>query len=108
MKLRKGDNVIVITGKDKGKTGVIEAVLPRENRVVVAGVNIVKRSVKARQGLTQSGLVESPAPLNASNVMIVDPKKGGRTRVGYKQATGKKGKVRVARKSGTELTGASA
>lgn len=108
MKLRKGDKVMVMAGKDKGKTGVIEAVLPKQNRVVVGGANIVKKAVKATQSTKQAGLVERPAPLHASNVMAIDPKSNKPSRVGYKliKRAGKQSKVRIAKKSGTELTAA--
>ena len=113
LKLRRGDNVAVIAGKDKGKTGVIEAVLPHGTkqgngpRVVVTGVNIVKKTVKATAQTKQAGIVERPSPLHISNVMIVDPKSGKPSRVGYK-VTGKgatKKKVRVAQKSGQTIEG---
>lgn len=75
MKVRKGDTVKVISGKDKGKTGEVTHVSPRENRVVVDGVNIVKRHTRAT-GKGQSGrIVERPAPIHASNVMVVSSKK---------------------------------
>jgi large subunit ribosomal protein L24 len=106
MKLRKGDQVVVIAGKDRGKKGTIEAVLPGQNRVVVGGVNILKKSVKASANVKQAGLVEFPAPLAASNVMAVDPKSGKPTRIGYRlSGTGRKRtKIRVAKASGQELT----
>lgn len=113
LKLRRGDNVAVIAGKDKGKTGVIEAVLPHGSkpgngpRVVVTGVNIVKKAIKATAQTKQAGIVEMPAPLHISNVMVVDPKGGKPSRVGYK-ITGKgatKKKVRIARKSGQAIEG---
>lgn len=68
--VKKGDTVVVITGKDKDKRGKILQVLPRENRVIVEGVNIVKRHIRPRPGLTQTGIVEKPAPIHASNVMV--------------------------------------
>lgn len=108
LKIRKGDKVAVIAGKDKGKTGVVEAVLPERRRVVVTGVNIVKKAIKATAQTKQAGLVEMPAPLHISNVMIVDPKSGKQSRVAYK-VTGKgatRQKVRVAVKSGQTLEGA--
>ncbi|MCK9345355.1 MAG: 50S ribosomal protein L24 [Candidatus Pacebacteria bacterium] len=101
MKLKKGDNVIVITGKDKGKKGTILEVLPSVNRVVVEGANISKLHEKARTRGASGQIVEKAMPLNASNVMIVDPKKGVRTRVGKKLIDGKN--VRVTKKSGSEL-----
>lgn len=101
MKLKKGDNVIIIAGKDKGKKGKILEVLPKLNRVVVDGANIAKISTKSRVKGKAGQIVERPAPLNASNVMIVDPKTSARTRVGIKKIDGKN--VRVTKKSGSEL-----
>ena len=106
MKLRKGDQVKVIAGRDKGKTGTIEAVLPSRNRVVVSGVNIVKKAIKSSPTAKQAGLIEMPAPLHASNVMVLDPKGGAPTRIGYKLTGRGKGKVRIAKKSGAELAAA--
>ena len=106
MKLRKGMQVKVIAGKDRGKTGFIEAVIPERNRVVVGGANIVKKAIKATGKTKQAGLVEMPAPLHASNVMALDPKSGKPTRIGYRvTGTGNsRRKVRVAKDSGQELT----
>lgn len=101
MKLKKGDNVIVITGKDKGKKGAILEVLPALNRVVVEGVNIAKLHKKARTQGATGQVIEKAMPLNASNVMLVDPKKGERTRIGAKKIDGKN--VRITKKSGSEL-----
>lgn len=93
--------MIVITGKDKGKKGTILEVLPALNRVVVEGANISKLHEKARTRGTSGQIIEKAMPLNASNVMILDPKKGVRTRVGKKLIDGKN--VRVTKKSGSEL-----
>lgn len=101
MKLKKGDNVIVITGKDKGKKGKVLEVLPSVNRVVVEGANISKLHEKSRTKGKAGQIVEKAMPINASNVMIVDPKSGVRTRVGKKLIDGKN--VRVTKKSGSEL-----
>lgn len=101
MKLKKGDKVVVITGKDKSKKGAIVKVLPRENRVVVDGVNIAKLHEKSRVKGKPGQIVERAMPINASNVMILDPKEGVRTRVGIKEIGGKN--VRIAKKSGSEL-----
>lgn len=101
MKLKKGDNVIVITGKDKGKKGKILEVFPALNRVVVEGANISKLHKKARTKGATGQIVERAMPLNASNVMIADPKTGTRTRVGSKKIASKN--VRIAKKSGSEL-----
>lgn len=102
MKLRRGMKVAIIAGKDRGKTGVVERVLAERNRVVVGGVNMVKKSVKASAQTKQAGLVDTEMPIHASNVLAVDPKGGQPTRIGYKITA--KGKVRIAKKSGQELT----
>lgn len=101
MKLKKDDKVIVITGKDKGKTGTIARVLPREGKVLVTGVNLVKVHMRARRSGEKGQIVEKNLPVHASNVSLVDPKTGKATRVGKKVVDGKK--VRVAKKSNTTL-----
>ena len=101
MNLIKGDKVIVIAGKDKGKTGAIQKVDPKTNRVVVEGVNLRKKHKKPTQANPEGSIVEIYAPIDASNVMLVDPKTKKPTRDRNKVVKGKK--VRVALKSGTEL-----
>ena len=101
MNLVKGDTVIVIAGRDKGKTGVIQKVLPETNRVVVENVNLRKKCKKPTQQNPDGGIVEIYAPIDASNVMLVDPKTKKPTRIGHKIVKGKK--VRFAKKSGTVL-----
>ncbi|HDX9577408.1 TPA: 50S ribosomal protein L24 [Bacillus pseudomycoides] len=101
MHVKKGDKVQVISGKDKGKQGVILAAFPKENRVIVEGVNIVKKHSKPSQLNPQGGIIMKEAPIHVSNVMPLDPKTGVPTRVGYKVEDGKK--VRVAKKSGELL-----
>jgi large subunit ribosomal protein L24 len=101
MHVKKGDTVIVITGKDKGKKGRIIASFPKDNRVLVEGVNMVKKHAKPSQTNPQGGIIEQEAAVHVSNVMPVDPKLGVPTRVGYKEINGKK--VRVAKKSGEVL-----
>ncbi len=101
MKLKKDDKVIVITGKDKGKTGTIARVLPREGKVLVTGVNLVKVHMRARRSGEKGQIVEKNLPIHTSNVSLVDPKTGKATRVGKKIIDGKK--VRVAKKSNTTL-----
>ncbi len=101
MNLVKGDTVIVIAGRDKGKTGVIQKVLPESNRVVVENVNLRKKHRKPTQQNPDGGIVEIYAPIDASNVMLVDPKTKKPTRIGHKIVKGKK--VRYAKKSGTTL-----
>lgn len=100
MHVKKGDKVRVISGKDKGKTGVILAAYPKDNRVLVEGVNIVKKHAKPSQVNPQGGIMSFEAPIHVSNVLPIDPKSGNPTRVGYKTVDGKK--VRVA-KSGEVL-----
>lgn len=101
MNLKTGDKVVVIAGKDRGKEGNITKVLKEENKVVIEGVNVVKKHVKPN-GQSAGSIVEMSAPIHASNVMIVDPKTKKRTRVGH--TVDKKGnKVRVAKKSNSNL-----
>lgn len=101
MFVKKNDKVKVIAGKDKGKEGVVERVLPSKNRVVVKGVNIVKKHQKPSNANPNGGIVEVEAPIHASNVMVIDPSTNEATRVSYKVVDGKK--VRVAKKSGETL-----
>ena len=101
MNLVKGDKVIVIAGRDKGKTGTIQKVIPEQNRVVVEGVNLRKKTNKPSQKNPDGGIVEIYAPIDASNVMLLDPKTKQPTRIGHKEVKGKK--VRYAKKSGTVL-----
>ena len=101
MNLKKGDNVIVIAGRDKGKTGTIQKVIPAQNRVVVENVNVRKKTQKPTNNNPDGGIVEVYAPIDASNVMIVDPKTKKPSRIGYKFVDGKK--VRIAKKSGSEI-----
>ena len=101
MNLKKGDKVIVIAGRDKGKTGEIQKVIPELNRVVVEGVNIRKKHQKPTQANPEGSIGEVYAPIDASNVMLVDPKTKKPTRIGHKVVKGKK--VRYAKKSGTVL-----
>ncbi len=101
MKIRKDDNVIVISGKDRGKTGKVVKAMPRKNKVLIAGVNIVKAHERAQKRGGKGQIVERAMPISVSNVMLVDPKKGGRTRVAMKIEGGKK--IRIAKKSGATL-----
>jgi large subunit ribosomal protein L24 len=97
--VKKEDTVIVITGKDKGKKGRVIAAFPRENKVLIEGVNMMKKHAKPSQANPQGGIITQEAPIHASNVMLADPKSGKATRVGYKVLDNGK-KVRVAKKSG--------
>jgi large subunit ribosomal protein L24 len=83
MKLKREDKVIVIAGKYKGKTGTVQAVLPRENKVVVDGVNIIKRHTKPSQKQPRGGILEIIKPIDASKVMVLDPASGKPARIGY-------------------------
>ncbi|WP_338752615.1 50S ribosomal protein L24 [Bacillus sp. FJAT-52991] len=101
MNVKKGDKVMVITGKDKGKTGIVLAAFPKKDRVLVEGVNIVKKHSKPSQVNPQGGIISQEAPIHVSNVMLLDPKSNEPTRIGFKMVDGKK--VRVAKKSGETL-----
>ena len=101
MNFKVGDKVVVISGKDKGKEGLITKTLRAENRVVVEGVNVVKKHVKPN-GQAAGSIIEMEAPIHASNVMHIDPKTNKRTRIGHTiDKNGKK--VRVAKKSNESL-----
>jgi len=102
-KIKKGDRVVVLTGKDKGRQGQVLQVLPKDNRVLVAGVNMVKRHTRPTQGDPQGGIKNKEATLHISNVAYIDPKSGEPTRVGFKMDGDKK--VRVAKKSGEVIDG---
>ncbi len=101
MKIKRGDNVIVVAGKDRGKTGKVAKAFPAEDRVVIEGVNMAKRHQKPKKQGTKGQVVEVAMPLHISNVMIVDPKTGKKSRIGKKLVGGKY--IRVARKSGAEI-----
>jgi large subunit ribosomal protein L24 len=101
LKIKKGDKVVVLSGKDKGKHGEVTKSLPKQGKVVVSGVNIATRHRKASQANPQGGLDRFEAPLDISNVAIEDPKTGKPTRVRFEFKDGKK--VRVAVKSGQVL-----
>ncbi len=106
-RLKQGDLVVVISGKDKGKQGKIAKLLLEDQKVVVEGVNMIKRHMRPTQKAPQGGIVEKEAPIFASKVMPVDPKTGKGTRVRFK-ADAKGNKVRVAVKSGDEIPSAKA
>lgn len=107
MKIRKGDEVIVIAGKKSGNKneplkGEVIKVFPDQNRVIVRGVNVVKKHTKPTQANPNGGVVEKELPIHASNVSLIDPKDGKPTRVGYK-ILGDGKKVRIARRSGEQI-----
>ena len=101
MKLRKGDPVVVLSGKDKGKEGTVLVALPTERKVIVEGVATAKRHRKARSATDTGGIVDKNMPIPVSNVAVVSPKDGKATRVGFKVTDGKK--VRICKRTGAEL-----
>jgi large subunit ribosomal protein L24 len=103
LKIKRGDTVVVISGKEKGKRGEVERVLLKENRVVVGGVNVRTRHARPTQN-NQQGLYTFAAPIHVSNVMLVDPGSGEPTKVGYR-FTDSGEKIRAAKKSGKDIDG---
>jgi large subunit ribosomal protein L24 len=103
LKLKRGDTVVVISGKEKGTRGEIERVIPKENRVVVGGVNVRTRHARPSQQ-NQQGLYHFEAPIHVSNVMLIDPNTGEPTRVGYR-FTDSGEKRRVGKTSGEDIDG---
>ena len=101
MKIKAKDKVIVLTGKDKGKTGEVTSVSPKENRVTVSGVNMIARHTKPSQANPQGGIVRREASIHISNVAHLDPKENKPTRVGFKMV--KDQKVRFAKRSGETI-----
>ncbi|MFN8050351.1 MAG: 50S ribosomal protein L24 [Acidimicrobiales bacterium] len=102
MKIRKGDRVVVLAGKDKGKEGLVVRALPKADKVVVEGVNVAKRHRKPTKAMEQGGIIDLEMPIHVSNVALIDPD-GKPTRVGYRiEADGTK--VRVSRRTGAELS----
>jgi len=102
-KIKKGDSVIVLTGKDKGRKGTVTKVMPEDSRVLVQGINMVQRHTRPSQANPNGGIVNKEASLHISNVAIADPSSGKPTRVGFKIEGDKK--VRVAKKSGEVING---
>jgi large subunit ribosomal protein L24 len=103
MKIKKGDRVVVLSGKDKGKHGEVTKSMPKEGKVIVAGVNVAARHRKPSQTNPQGGIERREAPLHASKVALEDPKTGKPTRVRFEERDGKK--VRIAVKSGELING---
>ena len=101
MRIKKGDKVVVIAGSEKGKEGTITKVLPKEEKVIVGGVNMVKKHVKPNQSEPEGKITEKEAPIHVSNVALVDTKTKTATKVKYEIKDGKK--VRVAKKSSTVI-----
>ena len=102
MKLKKGDRVRVLTGKDRGDEGEIMRVLPKQGKVIVEGVNVAKKHQKARRATQQAGIVDKIMPVPVSNVAVVSPRDGKPTRVGYRQRDDGT-KVRICKRTGAEL-----
>jgi len=102
-KIKKGDKVVVMTGRDKGKTGEVRQVMPDDGRAIVAGVNLVRRHTR-QTAQTEGGIMSKEAPIQLSNLAIADPKDGKPTRVGFKILDDGR-KVRVAKRSGDLIDG---
>ncbi|MDI6026306.1 50S ribosomal protein L24 [Corticibacterium sp. UT-5YL-CI-8] len=101
-KIRKGDKVVVLAGKDKGRTGEVLAVQPKEDTALVRGINLIRRHQKQSQS-QEGGIITKEAPVHLSNIAVADPKDGKPTRVGFDVKDGKK--VRVAKRSGEVING---
>jgi large subunit ribosomal protein L24 len=101
MKLKKGDNVIVIAGKDKGKKGKIVVVLVDKNKIIVEGINMMKKHQHPKKSGEKGSKINIAMPMHASNVMVVDPKTGKGTRVGKKKVNDKM--IRITKRSGQEI-----
>lgn len=104
MRIRKSDNVMVVSGNDKGKTGKVLKVFPKVSKIIVEGINVRKRHTKPSQRTPQGGILEKEAPIHVSNVMLLDPKSNEPTRLGSRiiidEKTGRKKIARISRKSG--------
>ena len=102
MKIKKGDRVVVLSGKDRGKEGVVMRALPKEGKVIVEGVNVAKKHQRPTRMTMQGGIIDKDMPIDVSNVAAVSPGDGKATRIGYRiDANGQK--VRVCRRTGAEL-----
>ena len=101
MKIRKGDKVIVIAGKDKGKSGKVLRALPEEDKVIVEGVHVVKKHERPSRKRQHGQIIEKALPVHVSNVALLDPKTSKATRIGISRENGKR--VRIAKKSGTAI-----
>ncbi|HEV2810967.1 MAG TPA: 50S ribosomal protein L24 [Acidimicrobiales bacterium] len=102
MKIKKGDRVVVLSGKDRGKEGVVMRAIPKEDKVIVEGVNVAKKHQRPTRMTMQGGIIDKDMPLHVSNVAIVSPGDGKPTRVGYRfDDDGQK--IRICRRTGAEL-----
>ena len=102
MNLKIGDKVIIISGKDKGKEGKVLKIIRENQRILIEGINIIKKHVKPNANNEQGGIVEQEASIHISNVMIIDPKTKKRTKIGHSIDKDNK-KIRIAKKSGQKL-----
>jgi large subunit ribosomal protein L24 len=100
-KLKKGDEVVVLTGRSKGQTGKVDQVVVKSGKVYITGVNLYKKHQKPGQGQNEGGIIEKPMPLPMSNVAFIDPKSKKPSKIGYKLAD--EGKTRIARASGSSI-----
>lgn len=105
--VRKGDLVLILNGNDSGKKGKVLKVFPERNRVIVEGVGFMKRHTRPNTKVPQGGIIEKERTIDASNVMVIDPKTGQPTRIGYREITveGRRTRIRVSKKSGETLAG---
>ena len=104
MKIRKGDKVRILAGKDRGREGKVSRAIPADRKVIVEGVNIAKRHQKSTSATIQGGIIDKAMPINASNVAVISPADGKPTRVGHR-FTESGQKVRVCRRTGVDLDG---
>jgi len=93
MKIKKGDKVKIITGKDKGRDGVVERVYKKQNKVMIPKINLYKKHIKKSEKMPQGGVVEMPRPIDISKIMLICPKCGKTTRIAYEIKNGKKSRV---------------
>jgi len=102
VKIKKGDRVVVLTGKDRGKSGVVMRVLPKDNKVIVEGVNVAKKHQRATRATMQGGIIDKDMPMPISAVAIVSPGDGKATRVGYR-IDDAGNKIRICKRTGADL-----
>ena len=102
MKIRKGDRVVVLTGKDKGKSGEVTRTLPKQGKVIVDGVNVAKKHQRATKATMQGGIIDKDMPIPVDNVAIISPGDGKPTRVGYR-FDDRGAKIRICRRTGTDI-----
>ena len=101
MKIRKGDKIRIVTGKDKGKEGSVLKAMPKENKILVLGINMKKRHQKPKRSNSKGQIIDIPAFFDVSNAMLIDPSSGKSTRISIKENNGKY--IRISKKSGAEI-----